>query len=299
MQGVTIFTPTYNRAYSLPRLYRSLLGQDDYRFEWIVVDDESEDNTHSLVESWARTTVLFPIRFFTMEHGGKQRAINYGVEKASFPLFFIVDSDDFLTTDAVRKILAWSEPIFEMPSVAGVSGARGNKDFEYLFSPPDYKDDFVEISNLNRKRYKLGADMAEVYKTDVIKKYPFPVWPGETFTPENVVWDQMALDGYRLRWYKDIIYICEYLDDGLTKGGIRLYKNNLIGCAMSQDVVARSSNSVRKRIFAILEMDVACVLKNDFRFLRQSSYPFWSYFFLPAAWLISWHRRKRVLNNSQ
>ncbi len=299
MQGITIFTPTYNRAHLLPRLYRSLLGQDDSRFEWIVVDDGSQDNTHSLVESWARTTGLFPIRFFRLEHGGKQRAINYGVGKASFPLFFIVDSDDYLRTDAVRKVLVWSEPIFDIPYVAGVSGARGNKDFDYLSSPPDFKDDFIEVSNLDRNRYKLGADMAEVYKTEVLKKYPFPVWPGETFTPENVVWDQMALEGYRLRWYKDIIYICEYLEDGLTRGGIRLYLDNLIGCAMSQDVVARSSKNLRNRISAIIEMGVACSLKRDFRYLRQSSFPFWSYFFLPAAWLLSCRRRKRLLKNSQ
>ncbi len=294
MQGITIFTPTYNRAYLLPRLYQSLLRQEDNRFEWIVVDDGSEDDTRSLVESWARTTTFFPIRFFTLEHGGKQRAINYGVGKALFPLFFIVDSDDYLTADAVRKIHAWSGPVFEMPSVAGISGVRGNKDLKYLSSPPAFKGDFIEISNLERKRYNLEADMAEVYKTEIIKKYPFPVWPGETFTPENVVWDQMALDGYRLRWYKDIIYICEYLDDGLTRGGISLYMNNLIGCAMSQDMVARSSRNLRKRVSAILEMDVACALKRDFRFLRQSSFPFWSYFFLPAAWLLSCRRKRKM-----
>ena len=42
---VTVFTPTYNRAYIIDKLYNSLLAQTDKNFEWVVVDDGSTDNS--------------------------------------------------------------------------------------------------------------------------------------------------------------------------------------------------------------------------------------------------------------
>ena len=42
---ITVFTPTYNRAYILERVYNSLIIQTNKEFEWIIVDDGSTDNT--------------------------------------------------------------------------------------------------------------------------------------------------------------------------------------------------------------------------------------------------------------
>ena len=50
---LTIMTPTYNRAYILPEAYRSLREQSCFDFEWIVVDDGSQDETEQLVRGWA------------------------------------------------------------------------------------------------------------------------------------------------------------------------------------------------------------------------------------------------------
>lgn len=49
---VTVFTPTYNRAYILENLYRSLQRQSFTDFEWLVVDDGSSDGTKALFERW-------------------------------------------------------------------------------------------------------------------------------------------------------------------------------------------------------------------------------------------------------
>ncbi|MFQ5451045.1 MAG: glycosyltransferase family 2 protein, partial [Nitrospinaceae bacterium] len=45
----TVFTPTYNRAYTLDRVYNSLVAQTFRDFEWLIVDDGSTDNTKELV----------------------------------------------------------------------------------------------------------------------------------------------------------------------------------------------------------------------------------------------------------
>ena len=42
---ITVFTPTYNRAYIIEKLYESLCWQTCKDFEWLVVDDGSRDNT--------------------------------------------------------------------------------------------------------------------------------------------------------------------------------------------------------------------------------------------------------------
>ena len=99
---VTIFTPTYNRAYIIGKLYGSLLEQTDRNFEWLIVDDGSTDNTRELIGSFIREDRI-SIRYFRQENGGKHRAINRGVREAAGELFFIVDSDDQLTPEAVAR----------------------------------------------------------------------------------------------------------------------------------------------------------------------------------------------------
>ena len=68
---ITVFTPTYNRAYTLRRLYESLRKQTQYDFEWLIVDDGSTDNTESLVQEFIRENSLFNIRYVKKENEGK------------------------------------------------------------------------------------------------------------------------------------------------------------------------------------------------------------------------------------
>lgn len=53
---ITIFTPTYNRAYTLKRVFDSLMSQSFSHslFEWILIDDGSTDNTKDLVKSFLK-----------------------------------------------------------------------------------------------------------------------------------------------------------------------------------------------------------------------------------------------------
>ena len=49
---LTIFTPTYNRAYVLDKLYLSLCVQTNKDFEWLIIDDGSTDNTKEKIQNW-------------------------------------------------------------------------------------------------------------------------------------------------------------------------------------------------------------------------------------------------------
>lgn len=210
---ITIFTPTYNRAYSLPRLYESLCKQSDSDFEWLIVNDGSTDNTDELVKSYIADNRI-SINYIVKKNGGKHRAINRGVAEAKGELFFIVDSDDFLTPDAIKAIKHVFAPIKEMESYAGICGLKVYLSGEKVGGECDF--DILDCNALDfRYKFHVKGDMAEVFRTEVLKQYPFPEFDDERFCPEALVWNRIALK-YKLRYAYQRIYVCEYQPDGLS-----------------------------------------------------------------------------------
>lgn len=220
---LTIFTPTYNRAYIIENLYRSLQRQTCCDFEWLVVDDGSSDKTKELFEAWQKEENLFPIRYYCQENGGKHRAINKGLELAEGELFFTVDSDDYLTDDAVEKVLHWAADLPEDGMYCGFAGNLGTAPG----ATPNkiFSGEYLEGSALDRYGAADG-ERAMVFYTDIHRKYIYPEFPGEKFMTEAVSWNRMAHDGYKMRFYNEIIWIYEYKEDGLTKAGSRLFLEN-------------------------------------------------------------------------
>ena len=223
---ITVFTPTFNRAYRLDKLYESLRNQSTMDFEWIVINDGSTDNTDDLFNEWQKENNGFSILYKKVANGGKHRAINKAVHLANSEAFFIVDSDDCLTNNAIERVNSWFEKIADNEEFAGISGLRSDTKGNPIGGYGSFGDEHVDCTNLQRHLYNLLDDKAEVYKTSVLKKYPFPEFEGENFLPESVIWDHIARDGYKIRWYNEIIYVCEYLDDGLTASSDRKFMDN-------------------------------------------------------------------------
>ena len=134
-----------------------------------------------------------------MRNGGKQRAINEAMDLARGEFFFIVDSDDALAFNAISFIKhAFSTLPKDDNSFIGISGLKVYFDGSFIHQQPKIESSvgYIDCNNLERPQYALQADMAEAFYTEKLKQYKFTVWEGEIFTPEAVVWDQMALDGY-------------------------------------------------------------------------------------------------------
>lgn len=222
---ITVFTPTYNRGYLIDKLYQSLLSQTRKDFEWLVVDDGSTDGTESFFQELLQNSPAFPIRYYKKENGGKHRAINYAMPLAEGELFFIVDSDDTLVSDAIEKLFRWADSLDGTKKWAGVSGLRGRTETEAL-GERNSKSEYVDAKCKERIKFHLTGDHAEAYFTEVLRKYPFPEFEGERFVVEDTVWNRIACDGYYLRWFDEIIYICEYLEDGLTHRFFQLLRDN-------------------------------------------------------------------------
>lgn len=227
---ITIFTPIYNRAYIIGNLYASLLHQTCYDFEWLIVDDGSTDDVASIIYPWIEETHPFKIRFYRQENRGKHCAINDGVKLAKYEIFFIVDSDDFLEDDAVETILQYWGGIEVNSQYAGISGLRRNKNGTVIGGRPDFKE-YVDATNLEREKFGLQGDKAEVFKTELLRKFPFPEYENERFITEAVIWDKIAYEGYKIRWINKSFIICDYLQDGLTAKGEQLFYDNPKGWA--------------------------------------------------------------------
>ena len=223
MTKITVCTPTYNRAYILHRLYESLKRQTFVGFEWLVIDDGSTDNTRELVEAWKKEENRFEIRYVYQENGGKCRAINQALDLAQGELFFTVDSDDYLTDDALEKVASWAS---ELPGDGKFCGVAGNLGTSADQTPNTlFKGTHWDGTALDRYR-GIDGERAMVFFTQIHRAYRYPVFDGETFMTEAVAWNRMAADGYRIRYFNDIIWIYEYKEDGLTKAGSRLFLGN-------------------------------------------------------------------------
>ncbi|MBE6777086.1 MAG: glycosyltransferase family 2 protein [Ruminococcaceae bacterium] len=229
----TVFTPTYNRAHTLDRLYHSLQRQTFRDFEWIVVDDGSTDNTRNTIKRFIDEKPFFEIKYFYTENGGKHRAINRAISVAEGNLFFIADSDDHLTDDALYKVdeIEKTIPSDKKDQFAGVCGLDGY-DFKTQVGTTFSDLEYLDITGFEREKYNIKGDKKEVFYTDVLRKYPFPTFDNETFISEGIVWDRMAKDGLKLRYFNEIIYLCEYQPEGISNNQSTYFVNSPKGWAL-------------------------------------------------------------------
>ena len=233
----TIFTPTYNRAYTLDRLYRSLIEQTSKNFKWIIVDDGSTDNTKELVSTFSRE--FFDIIYTNKKNGGKHRAINVGLDIADTEYFFIVDSDDYLIPKAIS--IAEEKVInTDLVGFAGIAFNRGYSEDQLIGK--SFSGDYIDATNLERKKFNILGDKAEIYKTSILKLYKFPEFEGENFISEMIVWNRIARDGYKIRWFNEILYITNYLEDGLTVNSDKSFSDSPKGYALMIKEYAKFAN---------------------------------------------------------
>lgn len=213
---ITIFTPAYNRAHTLPKLFDSLVKQTSKDFEWLIVDDGSSDNTLELITNYQLQITSFPIRYFKQENGGKHTAINRGLKEAKGELFFIVDSDDYLTPDAMVTIQNDWEGVRDK-NLCGISYLRGYSQDKVI---GDQHPIDGEIANFVEMRYNRGiaGDKAEVWVTEIMKQFPYPKYEGERFFGESWNFIQQS-EEHDMLWRNKIVYLCEYLEGGLTQSG--------------------------------------------------------------------------------
>ena len=241
----TIFTPTYNRKEFLTKLYGSLKKQTYKDFEWIVVDDGSSDGTKEIVQNFIDEKKL-DIKYYYKENGGKQRAYNYGAEKACGELFICLDSDDEYVADGLEIIEKYWKKYEQNEEIAGMG---------YLSVYPNEKvigTEFPENEMIATQfdiynKYKVKGDKGLMFRTSVIKKYPFPVFYGEKFITEAIVYNRIS-EKYKMLYVNEKIEIKEYQEDGLTSGYNDLLLRNPKGQALYHNEKNRHYMNFREKL---------------------------------------------------
>ena len=221
----TVFTPTYNRAHLLHRVFESLKKQTFRDFEWLIVDDGSSDNTKEIVEKFKKEA-NFPIRYIYQTNGGKHRAFNRGVKEAQGKFFLTADSDDWFLPDALEKLkYYWGLiPENEKKNFSAVTGlcidkngnVIGDKYPQNIFDSNSFETTFI---------YKIKGEKWGFQRTDILKQFPFKEFEGEKFIPESSVWFEIS-KYYKTRYINEPLRIYEVNNDSLSANTIKLRKNN-------------------------------------------------------------------------
>jgi len=212
---LTVVTPTWNRAHTLPRLFDSLVRQGWPGLEWLVVDDGSSDGTAELVRRLGRSAP-FPVRCLAQPNGGRHTALNRGFAEAAGEFVVVMDSDDWLEQGALRSFVdAWdSIPPQERAHFAAVAGLCADPGGALIGTayPADPCDsDFVAL----RAAHRVAGDKKEMFRTEAVRALPFPVFPGERRVPFSHLLVRLSRR-WRVRFFNRVVARKEYRADGMT-----------------------------------------------------------------------------------
>ena len=266
MATLTVFTPTYNRAYVLKQCYDSLCRQTCKDFVWLIIDDGSSDNTKEIVEKWMANDNGFEIRYVYKKNGGMHTGHNKAYELIDTELNVCIDSDDFMPDDAVELIVNfWEE----------------NKDSSYsgIIALDVYKNGQVIGKELPNKKsttlsgyYQNGGqgDKKLIYRTEIINKYPpYPEFEGEKFVPLDYKY-LLADQDYELLIMNKPVCVVEYMEDGSSKNMLRQYYKNPRGFAFMRKVSMKYDTGFFKNFKTCIHYVSSSFISKNRKFVKES-----------------------------
>ncbi len=221
---ITVFTPTYNREKELNRLYNSLLNQNYDDFEWLVVDDGSTDNTEELIKKFKEENKI-QINYYKVENGGKSKAFNYAVEKAKGECFFCIDSDDYLIDNILLKVNELFNTIKNNESIAGLGFLVKKHGTDEIVGTNFPKEKMIDTYTNIYHKYKVQGDKQLIFKTNILKEFPFPIINKEKFVPEALVFNRISKK-YDMLFINIPSTYKEYMDNGYSANYFNLVKKN-------------------------------------------------------------------------
>ena len=263
---LTIFTPAYNRAYTLHLGYEALLRQTSKDFEWLIIDDGSSDNTRELVESWIAENKI-PIRYHYQENQGMHGAHNTAYRLINTELNTCIDSDDYMPDDAVEKIIAfWKK--YGSKQVAGIVGLDADFDGKLIGTP--FKENNVPIRLSHFYNQGGKGDKKYVYRSDIICNYPeYPIFQGEKYVSLGYKYELIEQD-YPVLAMNEVLVNVEYRPDGSSMNMFRQYIKNPQGFAFIRKSSMQLAPTAKRRFMeAIHYVSSSLILKNK-RFLQES-----------------------------
>ncbi len=267
MKTLTVFTPAYNRAYSIHLCYESLCRQTCKDFVWLVVDDGSTDNTKELIESWQKKDNGFEIKYVYKPNGGMHTAHNTAYENIDTEINVCIDSDDYMTDDAVEKIVnLWKE--------------KGDKKYAGIIALDCLQNGEIIGSELEKDRetttlkgfYQRGGkgDKKLIYRTDVMKSYPpYPEFEGEKYVSIAYKY-YLADEDYELLILNEPVCVVEYMSDGSSTNMYRQYLRNPKGFAFIRKVDMQKADSLKELFRCTTHYVSSSIISKNKNFIKES-----------------------------
>ncbi|WP_419876222.1 glycosyltransferase family 2 protein [Candidatus Pristimantibacillus sp. PTI5] len=280
---LTIFTPTKNRGYIIHKCYESLCRQSNNDFIWLVVDDGSNDNTEEVINSFISERKI-EIVFLRQKNGGKHVAHNTGVLNCKTDIFVCVDSDDYLSDNAVQVIYDNWKEVAEDDSLAGILALKGeilNKSSRSCLPKNIERTSIMDLY----EKYNFIGETILVFKTSILKQYLFPVFEGEKFVTEAVVYDQISRK-YKMKLLNKILYLYEYLDDGYSKNILSFYRENPKGYMFFYKQRIELAKGFKENYNAVSRYIAAFLTIKDITSFRNCEYKFLGIICIPnGVWI--------------
>ena len=268
MALLTVFTPAYNRAGTLPRTYQSLREQECKDFIWLIVDDGSSDNTRELVEGWKNQNNGFEIQYIYKENGGMHTAHNVAYENIHTELNVCIDSDDRMSAGAVEKIKkAWLE--VREKNYAGLIGLDADMLTGKIIGK-GFPDGLKETTLGGYYASGGAGDKKLVYRTDVINSVPpYPVFEGEKYV--GLVYKYTLIDqNYKLAVLNDVLCDVEYQMDGSSNTMFRQYMKNPKGFAFLRKVAMTYPTSKTRLIRDGIHYCSSSLIAGNKKYIKES-----------------------------
>lgn len=291
MQFLTIFTPAYNRAHTLPRTYESLLSQDCKDFIWLVVDDGSQDNTAELVRQWQAQDNGFEIQYIYKENGGMHTAHNTAYENIHTELNTCIDSDDRLAPGAVSKIKA----AWEQMRDRGYAGLIAlDSDFEGHIIGKGFPNNLRETTLGGYYAQGGSGDKKLIYRTDIITGVPhYPVFEGEKYV--GLVYKYTLIDQkYKLGVLNDVICEVEYQADGSSGTMWKQYLKNPKGFAFLRKTAMTYPVSMKRLVIDCIHYCSSSQIAKNHAYVRESPRKLLTVLCTPLGWILTAYIKKKT-----
>ena len=288
---LTVFTPAYNRAHTLPRTYESLCQQNCKDFVWLIVDDGSSDNTAELVRQWQSRDNGFEIRYVYKENGGMHTAHNTAYENIETELNVCIDSDDKLAPGAVEKILQkWDE--VKHRGYAGIIGL--DSDFTGNVIGKGFPEGLTETTVIGYYAAGGSGDKKLVYRTDIINQYPaYPVFEGEKYVALSYKY-RLIDQTYKMAVLDEILCNVEYQPDGSSGTMWKQYLKNPKGFAFWRKVCMQYPTSKKRMVVDCVHYVSSSLIAGNRHFIAESPQKALTLLCLVPGWLLSILAKKKA-----
>lgn len=288
---LTVFTPAYNRAHTLPRTYESLRRQNCKSFLWLIVDDGSTDDTATLVRQWQNCENDFEIRYIYKENGGMHTAHNVAYANIHTELNVCIDSDDMMAENAVEKILTKWEEVRDQ-GYAGLIGLDADLDGNIIGKG---FPNALEATTLSGYYAQGGfGDKKLVYRTDVIQAYPeYPVFPGEKYVA--LAYKYRLIDqSYDLAVLDKVLCNVEYQANGSSNTMWKQYLTNPKGWMFWRKVQMQYPESVKRLVINCIHYCSSSLIAGEKHFVRESPRKLLTVLCVPLGAVLSLYVKKKA-----